>query len=89
MYQELIKKQRVILKNGVGLSALVLRHYPGKSLKNNMSLFYLKLGISILDETKVVVVCKSLLPSSSRSIEGQTIYFRFLPGDLSQVYIVS
>ena len=88
-FQKLHQKHQQILKGGLCLTAYVIRVYGGRYFPGQQRLHHLKLHISVTDQTNIVVVAKCLQGSDKQIQENRHIYLKFLPGDLSQVAVLS
>jgi len=73
------------MKQGLSLSAKAHRIYPGKELFDSIRVVHIQLRIDFLDNTRLSVMTKCLMQTNPSHLEGHTIQFKYLPGDLSQI----
>lgn len=87
-WRRLIEKHYTIAKEGLNLSAKAVRVYDGENSYKDIRLVRFQLQFELLDGSKAVTVSKCLLNKCPSLLEGRTIHFKFLPGDLSQIVLV-
>jgi len=86
-WRRLIENHYRIAKSGRTLWAKAARVYEDKRSFQKIRLVRIQLHIELSSGTKVVVMSKCLLQNHF-SLEGKTIRFKFLLGDLSQIVLV-
>lgn len=87
--RRLLNKHLAIESKGMNLYALLVQTYAGAQFNNGYDLYYIKLRIQIPDGSYAEFITATLCRTGDKLNQGRVICFRFLPGDLSQISIVS
>jgi len=85
-WRRLIENHCMIQDSGRTLWAKAVRVYEDKRSFQKIRLVRIQLHIELSSGTKVVVMTRCLLQNHF-SLEGKTIRFKFLLGDLSQIVL--
>jgi hypothetical protein len=85
-WRRLIENHYQIAKSGRTLWAKAVRVYEDKRSFQKIRLVRIQLHIKLSSGTSVVVMTRCLLQNHF-SLEGKTIRFKFLSGDLSQIVL--